>query len=108
MNIDIESDGASVRVHLKVVPNASRTRIVGAYEGALKVAVAAPPEKGRANEAVIALLAKTLGLRKNQLSIDSGATSARKTLCIVGAGAEEVSRALADAIGRAGRRRERS
>lgn len=94
MSIHIETAGNTVRLQLKVVPNASRTRIVGEYEGALKVAVAAPPEKGRANEAVVALFARTLGLRKNQLTIESGATSPRKTLCITGMSAEAVANAL--------------
>jgi uncharacterized protein (TIGR00251 family) len=99
MSIRVETSGSLVRIQLKVVPNASRTRIVGEYEGALKVAVAAPPEKGRANEAVIELLARSLQLRRNQLSIDSGASSARKTLSITGIRAGAVQDALEALLG---------
>lgn len=94
MSIRVETAGSITRIQLKVVPNASRTRIVGEYQGALKVAVAVPPEKGRANEAVIDLLAASLGLRRHQLTIESGATTARKTLSISGVRADAVARAL--------------
>jgi uncharacterized protein (TIGR00251 family) len=99
MSIRVETAGSSIRIQLKVVPNASRTRVVGEYQGALKVAVATPPEKGRANEAVIELLARSLGLRRNQLTIESGTTSARKTLSITGVNADAMKRALESLLG---------
>ena len=65
---------------LKVVPSASRDA-VGTWLGdRLKVTVTAPPEKGRANDAVIRLLARKLGLRRTDLRIVAGETSPSKTL----------------------------
>ena len=76
-----EIDGrAAFRV--KVVPGASRDRIMGELGGALKVGVSAPPEKGRANKAVIALLARALGLRPSLLRIASGTATAYKTCTV--------------------------
>ena len=81
-------------VAVKVVPKASRDRIVGELGGALKVTVAAPPEKGAANEAVCRLIAKTLGLRVQQVSVESGHGSPRKTICVKGVTPEAVREAL--------------
>ena len=69
-----------MRLKVKVVPGSSRDAIVGWLGEALKVKVAAPPEKGRANEAVIALLADKLGLDPAQIRLISGHTSAAKVL----------------------------
>lgn len=73
-----------VLLPVRVVPGASRTRIVGELGGALKVAVAAPPEKGRANRAVADLLARALGLSRGDVRLIAGATSPRKTFLLVG------------------------
>jgi uncharacterized protein len=51
-----------VRLSVKVVPGARRDRIIGWLDGVLKVAVGAPPERGKANEAVTRLLGATLGV----------------------------------------------
>lgn len=79
-----------MRLAVKVVPGASRTRVVGWMEGALKVAVAAPPEGGRANRAVEALLAQALGVSRRAVRIVSGATSFRRIVEIDGLAAAEV------------------
>lgn len=57
-------------------------RIVGAHGGALKVTVAAPPERGKANRAVLDLLAEALGLARSSLEIVSGVTSPDKIVLI--------------------------
>jgi uncharacterized protein (TIGR00251 family) len=67
-----------IRLRLMVVPGASRDRIVGPHGDALRVQVAAPPEKGRANAAVVALLARTLGVRRKVVAITAGHGSRRK------------------------------
>jgi uncharacterized protein (TIGR00251 family) len=70
---------------LKVVPGASRSRVVGPMaDGALKVAVAKPPAGGQANEAVLDLLAKALGVPRRAVELTTGAGSARKTVLIHG------------------------
>ena len=67
---------------VKVVPGSSRTRIDGWLGDALKVRVTAKPEKGKANDAVVTLLAETLGIRRQDISISSGGTSPRKSFTI--------------------------
>ena len=83
---------------VKAVPGASRDRIVGELDGALKVAVSAPAEKGRANKAIIALLARTLGVRRNQITLAEGAGSPRKAFVVAGMSADEARAVLARAV----------
>jgi uncharacterized protein len=80
---------AGLAVAIRVTPRASRTCIDGIATDAdggqaLKIAVNAPPEDGKANEAVIKLLAKEWRLPKNTLTIATGATARRKTIVIAG------------------------
>lgn len=67
-----------VRLPVKVIPKASSTRIVGWLGGALKVAVTAAPEKGRANAAVCELLASSLGVAAPGVRCVAGRSSSRK------------------------------
>ena len=64
-------------IAVKVVPRAAKDEIVGWLEGALKVRVRAPPEDGRANRALEALLAEALRLKKNAVTVVGGRSSAR-------------------------------
>ena len=78
-----------VRVRLKVTPKAKREQIGGLLDEpdgsrALKVAVTAAPEDGKANAAVIALLAREWGVAKSAISVVSGATDRRKLVEIRG------------------------
>jgi hypothetical protein len=68
-----EADGAVVFA-AKIVPGSSRTAVCGILDGMLKVKVSAPAQKGRANQSLIELLARQLGVRKNAISIISGLT----------------------------------
>jgi len=72
------------RLKVKVVPGASRTEIVGRLGDALKVRVASPPEGGKANREVLAVLADRLGLPLAQLTVLSGQSSPAKVIGIVG------------------------
>jgi uncharacterized protein (TIGR00251 family) len=72
-------------------PGARRNAILGERAGALRVAVSAPPEKGKANEAIQSVLAAALGCRANQVSLLSGATSRHKRFLIGGIALEELS-----------------
>jgi uncharacterized protein len=85
-------------IAVKVVPGARRSRIVGRYGDALKVQVAAPPERGKANEAVAELLATTLGLRPNQLALVQGHTQPRKVFQVSGIDQASLDAKLAGAI----------
>lgn len=96
-NIDvlrlIVEDNA-VLLPVKIVPGASRTRFLGEWDGRARIAVAAPPEKGRANRAVLEFLAKRLGVAKKDLSVVAGLTSPLKTIRIDRATADAVRAAL--------------
>lgn len=78
-----ERDGHLI-LSLKVIPGARQTKIAGPLGDALKVMVAAPPEDGAANAAVVELLAKALGVPRKQIAITAGLTSPRKTVKIAG------------------------
>lgn len=84
---------------LKVVPGASRDALAGALGKRLKVRVGAPPEGGKANKRVIALLAARLGLPPRDLEIVAGHTRPQKTVAIRGMGLEDVGRLLYDEAG---------
>ena len=76
------------------MPRASKSVIGGMRDGRLVVRVTAPPVDGAANDAVIALLARTLSHPKGAIRIISGETSRNKTAEIDGADALAVRRAL--------------
>ena len=69
-------------MRLRVRPGSREDRIDGIHDGALRVSVTAPAERGKANESVIALLAKALGVRKDAIAISSGVTSRSKTVVV--------------------------
>lgn len=78
----------AIAFSVKVVPRSSRTAIAGVLGGMLKVKVAAAPEKGRANDLLVELLAGTLGVKKNAVKITSGQASPVKTIEISGVSPE--------------------
>lgn len=80
---------------VKVVPGASRDRVVGEYGGGIKVTVTAAPQEGAANAAVTALLAEALGIPRTQVQITRGHGSPRKEVFIRGLAAEVIEEKLA-------------
>ena len=86
----LESRGDQVVLAVRVTPGAARERIVGVHGDALKVAVAAPPEKGRANDRLLAVLAQALGLPARSLTLLSGATSRDKRVGVRGVDAADL------------------
>jgi uncharacterized protein (TIGR00251 family) len=88
-----EKDG-SVGFSVRVVPRASRSEIVGEHDGALKVRIAAPPVDGAANEELVKVLAKTLGVAKSSVEIAGGETSKTKQIRITGVTAAELRNRL--------------
>jgi uncharacterized protein len=78
------SRAADSTLKVKVVPGSSTNGIAGWLGDRLKIRVTAKAEKGKANDAVIALLAKILGIPKRDLSIRSGRDSAQKIIEISG------------------------
>jgi uncharacterized protein (TIGR00251 family) len=89
---------AASRIHLRVKPGARADAIVGFHGGALKIAVAAPPEKGKANDAAVALLARALGVPESSVSIVAGRTSQNK-VALVDLPADELHARLSAILG---------
>lgn len=86
-----------LRLHLRVTPNAGTDRIEGVEQrddgnAVLRLRVAAVPDKGKANAAVIALLAKALGVPKSHIVLVAGDTYRQKTVEIAGDGPALIAR----------------
>jgi uncharacterized protein (TIGR00251 family) len=74
--------GEGVALRLAVVPNAKRTEVDGLHDGALRVRLAAPPIEGRANDELVAWLAKSVGVPRRAVALAQGASGRRKRVLI--------------------------
>lgn len=90
-----------IRLQLKVVPKASRDGISGWRGETLKIRVTAAPERGKANKAVIALLASALAVPRGRIRLLAGASSEYKTVAVQGLSESEARARLARAADRA-------
>lgn len=95
MNITLNptSDLDQVRtdIQIKLLPRSSRTEIIGKENKLLKVKVTSPPVDGEANNALIRLLAKSLGISKKKVEIIAGKRSKLKTIRIYGLSEEDIT-----------------
>lgn len=89
--LQVEAREGVLHFGIRVSPGARNPRVVGLHGGALKVAVAEPPEKGRANAGVIRVLAAALGVPAKQIELVSGHTSRDKRVAVTGLSAEELA-----------------
>ncbi len=80
---------------MRVQPNAARDEVVGLAGGVLRVRVAAPPVRGRANAALVALLARAVGVSQGNIAILRWATGRTKVVACEGLGREEFLERLA-------------
>ena len=87
----------STRLQLRVSPGAAAASVVGRHGAAWKVRVTAAPEGGKANDAVVRLLAETLGVRAAAISIVSGHGSRDKTEALEGIDPRQIEQRLAAA-----------
>jgi uncharacterized protein (TIGR00251 family) len=79
-----------VSLAVRVAPRASRNELAGVEAGALKVRLTAPPVEGAANQALVKLLAKSLGVAKGKISVVSGERSRNKRVLVLGLSPEEL------------------
>lgn len=87
------------RLNLRVQPGAKRERLVGRMaDGTLKVAVTAAPEAGRANEAVVKLIARILKVDAAAVKVARGAASRSKVVEIAGLDGTEAQRRIEAAL----------
>jgi uncharacterized protein (TIGR00251 family) len=94
--LEAHPDGTILPV--KAHAAARRNELKPGSDGTLHVAVTQAPEKGKANKAILALLAKSLGLRKSQLELLSGETSPHKRFLIRGLTPAEVRAKIPSAL----------
>ena len=85
-----------MKLQIKVIPSSSKDCITGWLDDILKIKVQAPPEKGKANKAVIQLLEKNLELPRGSIEITAGTTSTRKTVEIKSEDDSLINKKLAD------------
>ena len=89
-------EGVLLNVHAQ--PGARRNGVTGEHAGAIRIAVNAPPDKGKANAAILAVLAGALRLKSSQLALIAGETSRRKRILLAGLSPEDAGRLIAAAL----------
>lgn len=82
--VDLTPHADGTVLAVRAQPGAKRAGVVGTHGGALRVAVTAAPERGKANTAIVAVLADALGCRASQLVLLSGPTSRDKRFLVTG------------------------
>ena len=89
-DIKITCSGSTVFFSVKAVPASSKTALAGIQNGAIRIKLAAAPEKGKANEALIDFLADLLGVKRKFIMITSGLTSKVKQIAVEQIAAETI------------------
>lgn len=92
--VRLESHPDGVILPVRAQPGAKKNAVTGEHDGALKVAVTQAPEKGKANKALVKVIADVLGLRKAQVRLVSGETSTHKKFLLSGTTVESVQATL--------------
>jgi uncharacterized protein len=92
--LDIQQIDNNAVFQVKIVASSSRTAVGGHLDGMLKIKVAAPPEKGKANQAIIKFLANKLNIKKKQVVIASGLTSTIKQIHISDATTSDIEKLI--------------
>jgi uncharacterized protein (TIGR00251 family) len=86
------------RISVTVLPGAARTELVGPHGDGWRVRIAAPPERGRANEALIQVLAAALDVPRSSVTVVGGVTAKAKVVEVEGMEPAEVERRLMRSI----------
>jgi uncharacterized protein (TIGR00251 family) len=86
----VTTDGLEIRLQ----PRGGRDQVMGERDGAVLIRISAPPVDGKANAALIAFVAKTVGVPKGSVVIIRGETSRNKVICVAGRAADDVRAAL--------------
>ena len=97
ITITPHSEGALLAVRAQ--PGARKNAVLGEQAGALKVAVTAPPEEGRANAALVDVIREWLGVKRSRVELASGPTSRNKTFLIRGVTPDELAALVAAKLG---------
>ena len=82
--IELQSTSNGIILPVHAQPGARKNGVTGVHGGRLKIAVTQAPEKGKANQALIKLLAEQLGMKRSQVALVAGETSHHKKFLITG------------------------
>ena len=93
-SLNIRQTTEGVIITVKVVPASSKTAVAGVLDGALKIKIAAQPEKGKANRQLIEFMAGRLGIRKKDVTILAGKTNPVKQIQISNVVTADIERAF--------------
>jgi uncharacterized protein (TIGR00251 family) len=92
--IELTDHAEGIVLRVRAQPGARKAGVQGEQAGALKLAVSAPPEDGRANAALVELLRDVLGVKRSQVELLRGATGRDKQFLIRGVGRDELAMRL--------------
>jgi uncharacterized protein (TIGR00251 family) len=92
--LQVQEVGDGIVFTAKIVPGSSRTAVAGLLGDMVKIKVAAPPEKGKANQALVAFLAERLGVKKNDVTILAGQSNPVKQVQVAGISAQVLAEKL--------------
>ena len=90
---------SGVKIPLRAYPNAARDEVLGFTDGVLRVKIAAPPVRGKANERLVAFFSQLLGISKGSVSVVRGHTSRNKLIAIDGLSRDDVMKRLSASSG---------
>lgn len=90
--ISLESHPQGTLLPVRAQPGAKRSAILGEHAGALRVAVTAVADKGKANQAIVSLLSKAFGLPKSAVELVGGVSSRQKRFMLRGMSVESVEK----------------
>jgi len=99
--LQLQARDGAVSLPVRVAPRAAREAIGGVHDGALKVSLTAPPVEGAANDALLRLLAKTLGVPRRAVTLEHGEHARSKTVRVEGLDGASLRAALAAGASRA-------
>jgi len=98
MTVNIQQTTAGLLLPVRAYPNGRQNAITGIHAGQLKVQVTAVPEKGKANKAIIKLLAAELDLKRSNISLHKGSSSQQKMFVVVNIASEELRERICNAV----------
>jgi uncharacterized protein (TIGR00251 family) len=97
--VELQANSRGVLVPVRASAGARRSGILGERNGALRVAVTAAAEKGKANAAIVGVLSEAFGIPKSRFELVAGETSQQKRFLIVGADVETVRTTIECLVG---------
>ncbi len=96
--VALEPAPDGVFLPVRAQPGSRKNGVVGVHDGRLKVAVTQVAEKGKANDAIVEVLAKSLQLKPSQISLVSGPTNPQKRFLVTGVSVDELGAKIIAAL----------